>query len=177
MRLPNESVPVDRPAGAAHLRFLRSSIGIVTHIRIESVERSFDDPSLAVAAALALSRADAMGLLTRDVTRASGRSRHARSAGRYAGRGYREGDGNPPLSFLRCEIGGDRRLALANKRDVAGVVGSRARVEGVEEGVGDRPVGPIDGNVGRRRALLSRQPSREAGRPDCRTPPFPGASR
>ena len=41
----------------------------MTHIRIESVERPFDDPSLAPAAALALSRADAMGLLTRDVTR------------------------------------------------------------------------------------------------------------
>lgn len=41
----------------------------MTHIRIESVERPFDDPSLASAAALALSRADAMGLLTRDVTR------------------------------------------------------------------------------------------------------------
>ena len=41
----------------------------MTHIRIESVERPFDDPSLAPAAALALSRADAMGLLSRDVTR------------------------------------------------------------------------------------------------------------
>ena len=41
----------------------------MTHIRIESVERPFDDPDLAPAAALALSRADAMGLLTRDFTR------------------------------------------------------------------------------------------------------------
>ena len=41
----------------------------MTHIRIESVERPFDDPGLAPAAALALIRADAMGLLTRDVTR------------------------------------------------------------------------------------------------------------
>lgn len=41
----------------------------MTHIRIESVEKPFDDPSLTPAAALALIRADAMGLLTRDVTR------------------------------------------------------------------------------------------------------------
>ena len=41
----------------------------MTHIRIESVERPFDNPDLASAAALALSRADAMGLLSRDVTR------------------------------------------------------------------------------------------------------------
>lgn len=41
----------------------------MTRIRIESVESPFDDPSLAPAAALALSRADAMGLLTRDITR------------------------------------------------------------------------------------------------------------
>ena len=41
----------------------------MAHIRIESVERPFDDPILAPAAALALSRADAMGLLSRDVTR------------------------------------------------------------------------------------------------------------
>lgn len=41
----------------------------MTHIRIESVERPFDHPNLAPAAALALSRADAMGLLSRDVTR------------------------------------------------------------------------------------------------------------
>ena len=41
----------------------------MTHIRIESVEKPFDDPNLAPAAALALSRANAMGLLTRDVTR------------------------------------------------------------------------------------------------------------
>lgn len=150
-------------------------LAAATHIRIESVENSLDDPSLAPAAALALSWTDAMGLLTRDVTRPDAAA--MRDAGQYAGCGDWEGDGGPPLSFLRCGTGRDRRLDLANRRDVVEVADSRTRVEGVEESVGDRLTGPVDRTVGGRRAHLSLQPPQKAGRSDYRTPPFPRVSR
>ena len=44
------------------------SIRIVTNLQIQSVRSPFDEPRLASAAIAALSRADAMGLLTRPIT-------------------------------------------------------------------------------------------------------------